>query len=230
MVEAVIVDVDGTLMENTGLHVTAWRRAFARVGREVEVTAIMRRVGMGGDKMAPEILGEDADEALLERVRALHPEEYLDKGLIDHAQPNDGALEFLRALKARGLRVALASSASEREIERYLPYLGNGEDVDVILNSSHASSTKPDPDVIETALDRLGNPKRAVVIGDTVWDVEAAGKLGLPCVCVLSGGTEAALLVEAGAVAVYDNPADILAHLDDVLNPPVPEELALGNS
>ncbi len=230
MVEAVIVDVDGTLMENTGLHVTAWRRAFAHVGREIEVTTIMRRIGMGGDKMAPEILGEDADEALLDRVRALHPEEYLDKGLIDHAQPNDGALDLLRALKARGLRVALASSASEREIERYLPSLGDGKDVDVIPNSSHASSTKPDPDVIETALDKLGNPKQAVVIGGTVWDVEAAGKLGLPCVCVLSGGTEARLLVEAGAVAVYDNPPDILAHLEDVLNPPVPEELTLGNT
>lgn len=167
---------------------------------------------------------------MLDRVHALHPEEYLDKGLIDHAQPNDGALDLLQALKARGLRVALASSASEREIERYLPSLADGADIDVILNSSHASSTKPDPDVIETALEKLGNPKQAVVIGDTVWDVEAAGKLGLPCVCVLSDGTEAGLLVEAGAVAVYDNPADILAHLDDVLNPPVPEELTLGNS
>src|SRR5262245_398648 len=118
MVEAALLDVDGTLIDNNLLHVLAWRRAFERLGKEVPASAILCNVGMGGDKLAPSLLGKNGKDA--ERARALHGEEYLNKGLIEHSQPLPGAIELLKQLRARGVRIALASSAKKEEVKRYL--------------------------------------------------------------------------------------------------------------
>jgi len=91
-----------------------------------------------------------------------------------------------------------------------------------VVSSADVSTTKPDPDVFDTALEKLGRPARALVIGDTVYDVDSARKAGLPCVCVLSGGIEREVLAKAGAAAIYVDAADVAAHLDAILAPPAP--------
>jgi HAD superfamily hydrolase (TIGR01549 family) len=225
MIEAVLLDIDGTLIDNNLLHVLAWQRAFRRVGKQVDANTILHKVGMGGDQLAPSILGKEEGEEV-EQVRQFHSEEYSKKGLIDHSEPLPGAVDLLKALRARGVKIALASSAKEEEVDHYLKQLGGRQAVDVIVTSKDVSATKPAGDVFARALEKLGKPSNALVVGDTVYDVASASKLGLPCIGVLSGGIEFKLLIEAGAVVVYEGPADLLARLDEVLNRPNLSNLA----
>ncbi len=216
MVEALLIDVDGTLIDSNPLHTLAWLRAFRRLGREVEANRVLHQIGMGGDQLAPTILGEEAGGDA-ERAKALWIEEYSRNGLVDHAEPLPGAVDLLRTLKERGIRVALASSGEQRDIDRYVDLLGGREMFTELVSSADVEETKPAPDIFAVALERLGRPASAVAVGDTVFDVEAAGKLGVPCVCVLTGGIERQVLVDAGATAVYTDAADVVAHLDAVL-------------
>jgi len=215
MIEAVLLDVDGTLVDNNLLHVLAWQRAFLRLGKQVPSAEILHMVGMGGDRLAPAILGED--QRATERARELHAEEYVGKKLIDHSEALPGASSLLAALRARRVRIALASSAKAEELERYLKLLGGQDIADVRITQENVATTKPAPDIFACALEALGGPARALVVGDTVYDVEAARKLGLPCIAVLTGGIEREVLAEAGARAIYESAADIEAHLDEVL-------------
>ena len=215
-VTAVLLDIDGTLVDSNPLHVLAWQRAFRRLGRHEEGSRVLHLIGMGGDKLAPEVLG-DAPQEELERAEALWLEEYSGKGLVDHAEPFAGAAELLAELRRRGVRTALASSGARSDVDRYVERLGGRGMFDELVSSADVRATKPAPDVFALALERLGDPPGAVVVGDTVWDVAAARAIGLPCVGVLTGGIERSVLEGAGAAAVYDGPAHVLAHLDDVL-------------
>lgn len=219
MIEAALVDIDGTLIDNNLLHVLAWQRAFRRLGRQVDANILLHKIGLGGDQLAPDILGKGLDEEV-ERARRYHGEEYSAKGLIDHSEPFPGAVELLGALRARGVKVALASSAKQEEVDRYLEQLGGYQSVDALVMAEDVAATKPAGDIFARALEKLGHPSSALVIGDTVYDVAAASKLGVPCIGLRSGGIEFKVLIEAGAVLVYDGPAELLAHLDDVLSRP----------
>ncbi len=227
MVEAVLLDIDGTLIDNNLLHVQAWLRAFRRVGRMIDANVIVHKIGMGGDQLAPTILGQDEGE-VAEQARQFHSEEYSQKGLIEHAEPFAGAVDLLRALRERGARVALASSAKQEEVDQYLTLLGGREMVDAVTMAADVSATKPAGDVFSNALEKLGHPASAVVVGDTVYDVASAGKVGLPCIGLHSGGIEKNLLLEAGAVHVYEGPDDLLGHLDEALNQPRRAEAPAG--
>jgi HAD superfamily hydrolase (TIGR01509 family) len=200
-IDAVILDIDGTLIDSNPLHVLAWLRAFRRLGHEVEAERILDLMGMGGDKLAPAILGKDA-RADCDQARAYWAEEYSGKGLIAHAEPLPGAIALLRSLKDRGVRVALASSGERSDIERYLSRLGGNDAFDELVTSADVRATKPSPDIFAVAVERLGSPQHAWVVGDTPYDVEAARALGLPCLAVLTGGFSRARLEAAGAAAV----------------------------
>src|SRR5437763_7125465 len=167
MIDAVLLDVDGTLIDNNALHLLAWQRALRRVGRHVDATTILHKLGMGSDKLPADILGPD-DRGSVEKARQFHGEEYTDKGLIDHAEPLPGAAALLRALKDRGIRTALASSAKPEEVEQSLAQLGGPGAVDVVVSSADVSTTRPDPEIFDTALENLGRPARALVIGERV--------------------------------------------------------------
>lgn len=218
MIEAVLLDIDGTLIDNNLLHVQAWMRAFRRVGRQIEANIILHKIGMGGDQLVPNVLKKAEGDEEVQRARQFHTEEYTQKGLIDHAEPFAGAIDLLQALRQCGVKTALASSAKQEEVERYLSMLGGREAVDAVTMASDVSATKPAGDVFASALEKLGRPSSAVVVGDTVYDVASASKLDLACIGLRSGGIEERLLREAGAVLIYDGPADLLAHLDEVLN------------
>ncbi len=216
MVQAVLLDIDGTLIDNNALHVLAWQRAFRRAGIHLDIPTILHHLGMGSDKFAAATLGPRADE-MAKTVQDWHSEEYSSRGLIDHTEPLPGARDLLKALKERGVRTALASSAKPEEAAKSLDQLGGRDAVDALISSGDAAATKPDPDIFATALERLGGPKEALIIGDTVYDIAAAHTLHLPCVCVLSGGIERSILEEAGAAAIYADAADVLDHLDAFL-------------
>ncbi len=173
---------------------------------------------MGGDQLAPKVLGDDAEDDVLERARALYTEEYTEKGLSEHVEPFPGAADLLARLRERGVKVVLASSGEQRDIDRYVEQLGGRETFDALVSSADVAATKPEPDIFAKALEQVGDRATAVVIGDTVFDIDAAGKLGLPCIGVLTGGLERQVLEDAGAAAVYKDIADVLDHIDEVLS------------
>ncbi len=219
-VNAVLLDVDGTLIDDNLLHVLAWSRAFQRLGLQIDATTILHAIGMGGDRLVPAVLGAGVDEATAELARDRHAAEYVAEGLIQHCQVLPGAVQLLSALRARGVRTALASSARGEEVEHYLRLLGGEDMVDAVVAKEDVPATKPCPHVFAVALERLGKPENALVVGDTVYDVAAGAKLGLRCVCVLTGGIERQVLEGAGAAAVYDSPAAVLEDLDRLLSAP----------
>jgi HAD superfamily hydrolase (TIGR01549 family) len=215
-VDAVVFDVDGTLVDSVDLHARCWRRAFARFGKELELEAVRTQIGKGGDQLIPVFLdhyernrfGQELDEY---RAR-LWRRSYLERVV---PFPNVPPL-FERILRD-GKRIAVASSSKEDELDRYLRIAGVGELVDVRISADDAEHSKPRPDIFEAALHDLHvqDPSRAMVVGDTPWDVIAARRARLETLGVLCGGWDADALRREGAIAIYVDPADLLQRYDD---------------
>jgi HAD superfamily hydrolase (TIGR01509 family) len=203
----VLVDGDGTLLDTNYLHTLAWSRALHDLGTWAPMHAIHRLVGMGGDQLVPELLGHPlagADEA--------HDRRYGE--LEDEMRPFPGAADLLRDLHAAGLAVVLASSASGPGLRRMREVLGADDVIDEVVTSDDVERSKPDPQIFEVARDRAGiDPALVVVVGDSVWDVEAARAAGMGCVGVESGGFSRHELAEAGAIAVYRDVEELRAQL-----------------
>jgi HAD superfamily hydrolase (TIGR01509 family) len=200
LIKAVILDLDGTLVDTNYIHVEAWAQAFHEVGRTIPRAVIHHEVGKGSDQMLPELIG---DPAVAERAKARHGELY--RATQQHGYPLPGAQALLGALAARGIGLWLATSAEPDEVERQLEVLGARDTLTGIVSAGDVERSKPAPDLFQVALERAGvQPDEAVVLGDTVWDVAAARRAGLRTVAVLTGGSASeAELREAGAVAVY---------------------------
>ncbi|MCG3044219.1 HAD family hydrolase [Streptomyces fenghuangensis] len=210
---AVLFDVDGTLVDTTYLHTVAWWEALRQAGRRVPMSVIHRTIGMGSDQLLARFLGEDRDPEEAAAVSAAHHTLYAEYW--PRLAPLDGAAELLRACADRGWTVVLASSARGDELEAMRRAVGADEAVTAATSSDDVEASKPAPDLVRSALDQArATPDRAVFVGDTVWDVAACERAGVPCVGVLSGGITRRELEEAGAAEVYENPADLLAHLD----------------
>lgn len=211
---AVLLDIDGTLVDSNYLHVHAWVRAFAEVGRPADAWRVHRCIGMGSDLLVAEILGDDDAEVLSDDVLELHTAHYAE--LAPLLRPFDGARELVRVVTERGAAAVLATSAAPDEVERLRAVLRLDDVVAGITGDEDVEDAKPEPDLVEAAL-RLARvpPERALMLGDAVWDVQAAARAGVGCVGLLSGGTSRAELRSAGAIAVYDDAADLLARLDE---------------
>jgi HAD superfamily hydrolase (TIGR01509 family) len=211
---AVLFDIDGTLVDSNYLHVHAWVLSFAEVGRPVDAWRVHRSIGKGSPLLIADLLGDDDDvDRLAERIQEGHSTRYAE--LAGRLRAFDGARELVRAVAARGAVTVLATSASPDELERLLTVLDLEDVLDAVTSAEDVEEAKPDPELVRTALEEAGvEPLRAVFVGDAVWDVAAAARAGVPCVGLRSGGTSAAELTEAGAVAVYDDPAHLLRELD----------------
>jgi HAD superfamily hydrolase (TIGR01509 family) len=208
---AVLLDIDGTLVDSNYLHVHAWVQAFADAGRPVDAWRVHRRIGMGSGRLLAELLGDDADR-LAHDVKERHTARYAELG--DRLRAFDGARDLVRELARRGARVVLSTSAAPEELERLRAVL-DVDDLVQVTGAEDVEEAKPEPDLVHAALDLAGVPaRRAVFVGDSVWDVEAAGRAGVACVGLLSGGTSEAELREAGAVDVAVDVAALLAGLD----------------
>jgi len=208
---AAIVDIDGTLVDTNYHHALAWYRAFRRRELTLPLWRIHRHLGMGGDQLVRAVAGEAFDAEHGEDVREAHDELYFE--LIEEVAPLPGARSLLEALKARGHTIVLASSAKPREVEHYLELLDARELADAWTTSGDVEQTKPAPDLVESALERAGGGE-AVLLGDSVWDCEAAQRAGVPTVGLLTGGFGEAELREAGAVAVFQDLPDLRAGFD----------------
>ena len=210
---AVLFDIDGSLVDSNYLHVHAWAQAFADAGHPVDAWRIHRSIGMGSPQLLAELLGDEADR-LEEQVVTGHADRYAE--LTPLLRPFAGARELVQAVSERGAVVVLASSAAPEELERLRAVLDLEDTLDAITASEDVEAAKPEPDVVGVALEKAGcSAEGSVFLGDSVWDVVAARRAGVPCVGLLTGGTSAAELTEAGAVAVYDDVATLLAELDE---------------
>ncbi|WP_327287291.1 HAD family hydrolase [Streptomyces sp. NBC_01198] len=213
---AVLFDIDGTLMDTVYLHTIAWWEALRQQGAQVPMARIHRSIGMGSDHLLDALLGTERDHDGDEALSAAHDTLYAQ--FWSRLTPLPGAHDLLRACAVRGWRVVLASSAKEKEAEVMIGALDAGDAIAAVTTSSDVSSSKPAPDLVQQALEKAGVPaERAVFVGDATWDGEAARKAGVRCLGVLTGGWTREELRETGMAAVYDSPADLLAHLDDSL-------------
>lgn len=211
---AVILDVDGTLLLSNDAHAMAFVDAAGELGHEgVRFEDVRPLIGMGGDKLIPRVFGFEKDgrrgRALSERKGEIFRARYLPA-----LEPAPGARALLERLRADGLRLVVATSADERDLEGLLTRAGVADLVEDSTSASDVEESKPDPDVVKAALGKAGaDPWDVVMIGDTPYDVESAARAGVGIIGVRCGGWSDADL--AGALRVYDDPADILSHLDE---------------
>jgi HAD superfamily hydrolase (TIGR01509 family) len=208
---AVLFDVDGTLLDTNYFHTIAWWRALQDEGEDIPMSRIHPLIGMGSDQLLEDLLGEEREG--LSDVHAKYYKPYKEELL--HAFPR--AAELLAAVAERGAQVVLATSSKEQDLDKLLEALGADDDVIAdIVHGDLVGSSKPAPDIFAVALDHLDlDPEQTIVVGDTKWDIEAAAKLGIDVVAVLTGGHTRENLQDAGAVAVYEDVAELLDQLDD---------------
>ncbi|MGY1796655.1 HAD family hydrolase [Geodermatophilus sp. SYSU D00525] len=211
----VLFDVDGTLLDTNYLQVLAWWRAFRDTGHpEVSMADCHRAIGIASEELVTHLLGEDADDA--SEVSDAKTRRYEPLRELVTAFPRVD--ELLAACRERELAVVLATSGKDSDLEWMVPAIGGEDVVDGATSSADVESAKPAPDLLQTAVDQHGlDAARTVVVGDTVWDVRSARDAGLPCIALTCGGISRAELLETGADEVYDDPADLLEHLDDSL-------------
>lgn len=209
-----ILDIDGTLVDTNYHHVIAWARALQRFDIDVALWRVHRLIGMGGDQVVTSLCGQEVEDEHGDEIRSAESEEYMR--LIGEVRPLEGARDLIIALKDRGHSVVLASSAKEDEVDVYLDLLEVRALVDAWTTSADVESTKPAPDLVQAALKKSGHePNAAVMIGDTPWDIEAAGKAGLETIAVITGGFSEQELTKAGAAAVVESVGELLERLDD---------------
>jgi HAD superfamily hydrolase (TIGR01509 family) len=212
MPPAAILDIDGTLVDTNYHHAVAWFRAFRQHEIVLPIWRIHTHIGMGGDQLVGSLCGERTEEEKGDDIRAA--EKVLYAELIGEVEPLKGARELIEDLKGRGHAVVLASSAKEDEVDHYLDLLDARDLADDWTTSADVESTKPQPDLVNAAMEKVGTGE-AVMVGDTPWDVQAAERAGIETVAVLTGGFSAAELRDAGAVAVFESIEELSEALDE---------------
>lgn len=214
MIQGVIFDVDGTLVDSVDLHARCWKEAFKKFDRPVDFDQVRRLIGKGGDQLIPSILSQADQKAFGEELDTFRTKLWKAEYAAE-VRPFAGVRELFEALKSRGVRIALGSSAKEDELQTYLDLLKIRDLVDVKTTSDDAELSKPHPDIFEAALDKLATEKQLTrVVGDTPFDVRAANKLDLSTVAVLCGGFPEDELRAVGAIEVFRDPRDLHAQLD----------------
>jgi HAD superfamily hydrolase (TIGR01509 family) len=212
-VATAILDIDGTLVDTNYQHTISWARALARHDITVALWRIHRHIGMGGDQVVEALCGQDVEERLGDAIREAESELYMQ--LIDEVRPMQDARRLIEELKDRGHQVVLASSAKEQEVDRYLDMLDARDLADAWTTSADVEQTKPAPDLVHAALQRLdADASSAVMIGDTPWDVKSAAEAGVETITVITGGFSEQELRDAGAVAVFESVGELREHLD----------------
>ncbi|MET7854326.1 HAD family hydrolase [Streptomyces avermitilis] len=214
MERAAVFDVDGTLVDTNHLHVTTWWEAFRQAGHQVPMHDIHRSVGLSSQDLIAHLLGEDRDQDEVDALSAAHKTLY--GTYFDRLPPLRDAGRLLKRLDDDGWTVVLATSAGGSELSALRRAIDADDAIKATASADDVSAGKPAPEPVEHALDVVGiPPERAVLVGDTVWDMRAGSRAGVTCVGVLCGGIPRAALVEAGADAIYRDPEHLLALLPD---------------
>ncbi|MDZ8202039.1 HAD family hydrolase [Microbacterium sp. SSW1-59] len=211
MADTAIFDVDGTLVDTNYQHALAWYRAFRRHDITPAVWRIHRALGMGGDHLVTAIAGEDVEAEQGDALRAAWTEEF--EPMLEEIQPFDGARDLIEDVASRGFRLVLASSGQKAHVEHFLDLIGGRDVADAWTTADDVDATKPDPDLVGVALEKVDGSS-GVMIGDSVWDAVAAGKLDVPTIAVRTGGFSEEELRNAGAFRVYDSLRELRDNLD----------------
>ena len=209
---AVLLDLDGTLVDTNYQHGLAWYRAFRAHGIVLPLWRIHRHVGMGGDLLVPALVGDACDAEQGDALRHAHGEQY--DLLVDEVSPLEGAHELLVALHERGHEIVLASSSQGKYLDHYLDLLDAHELVDAATTADDVETSKPAPDLVEVAREKAGRPAVALV-GDSPWDIESARRAGLPCVALLTGGYSERELLDAGAEIVFESLVELRGRVSE---------------
>jgi HAD superfamily hydrolase (TIGR01509 family) len=216
MIRAVIFDVDGTLVDSVDLHAEAWHRAFLQFGYQIPIAEIRSQIGKGGDKLMPVFLPREELEKKgkqIEKFRAdLFKKEYMPR-----VRSFPRVRELFEKIRSEGQKIALATSSKKDQLKA-LKKIAHIEDlVDCESSADDIDSSKPDPDVFHATLDCLQpiTPNECIAVGDTPYDASAAQKAGIPCAGVLCGGFPKEDLRAAGCIAIYRDPADLLANYEN---------------
>ncbi|MGY0488138.1 HAD family hydrolase [Streptomyces sp. WG-D5] len=211
---AALFDVDGTLVDTNHLHVTAWWEAFRQAGHHVTMHDVHRSVGLGGGDLVERLLGPDRDRDADDGISAAHKTLYAT--YFERLPAFEAAGDLLRALAGRGRRIVLATSAGGAELAALRRAIDADEVIAGAASADDVAEGKPAPDPVHRALDLAEvPPERAVFVGDTVWDMKAAARAGVTPVGLLCGGIPEEALRAAGARALFQDPADLLRHLDE---------------
>jgi HAD superfamily hydrolase (TIGR01549 family) len=207
-----VLDVDGTLVDTNYHHAIAWYRAFREQGLTVPVWRIHRHIGMGGDQLVAAVVGKRVEDRQGDSIRAAETALYAD--LIGEVQPFADARRLLELLGQRGHRLVLASSGKPDEVDHYLDLLDARDLVEAWTTSGDVEQTKPDPDLVVTAVGKVGGG-RAVMVGDSTWDCEAAARADVPTVAILTGGFSDQELRQAAATSVFESLSELCERLDE---------------
>ena len=218
MIKAVIFDIDGTLVDSVDLHARAWQETFSHFGKEIPYAQIRHQIGKGGDQLMPVFFSkEELDEksSEMEKYRG----ELFQRDYLQGVRAFPRVRELFLKIKEEGKRLALASSAKEDELATYKKIARIEDLVEEETSSDDADKSKPHPDIFAAVLDRLGDiaPSEAIVVGDTPYDAQAAGKLSLRTIGLLCGGFPESELKAAGCVEIYQSPTDLLARYEETL-------------
>lgn len=215
MLQGVIFDIDGTLVDSNDAHAKSWVDTFADAGYDVPFDAVRPLIGMGADKLLPKTIGlrHDTDEGktLIKRRSEIFHERYLP-----HLRPFKGSRDLVSHVRSSGLKAIVATSAKDEELKSLLKAAQVDDLMQERATSSDAKRSKPDPDIVQAAIEESGiSPDHLVMIGDTPYDVEAAGRAGVRAIGFRSGGWSDEAL--KGALEIYDGPADLLAKYESSL-------------
>lgn len=224
MLQAVIFDVDGTLIDSNDLHAQAWQRAFQHFGYDIPYDQLRSQIGKGSDKYVPHFLKPEND-AKFGKELDKYKSQLFKREYASQIVPFPGVRRLFERIRNQGLRIAFATSSKGDELAQYKQMLNVDDLVDEETSKDDAENSKPAPDIFAAALKRLRlNAAEAIAVGDTPYDAQACTKIGLPIVGVLCGGFSEAELLEAGCFAIYEDPEDLLERFDR--SPLVPEKAA----
>ena len=212
MIEAVLFDVDGTLVDSNDLHAAAWREAFSHFGIELPFDDIRQQIGKGGDNLMPTLLAPEQLNAKGQAIEA-YRSELFGRDYLPRVAPFPGVRELFEKLFGAGIKIVLATSARQAELDFHRSLIGSEDFIHAATSRDDVDHSKPCPDIFEAALAKVA-PLRAdqlIVVGDTPWDMKAAGNAGMKALAVRCGGFSETDLREAGATAIYDSPAELSA-------------------
>jgi HAD superfamily hydrolase (TIGR01509 family) len=211
-IRGVIFDIDGTLLDSNDAHARAWQDACAEFGYSVDFETIRKAIGMGSDQLLPAVCGVDSESKEGKAISEAK-EDFFKRNHLEKLRPFPNARELVKSMVDRGFPVAVASSAGKEELSVFLERIGIQDLLDSKTSADDIENSKPAPDVVLAALDKLGlEPSEAIMIGDTPYDIAAATKAGVATIAVRSGGWKDRDL--RGAAAIYDDPSDLLNKLE----------------
>jgi HAD superfamily hydrolase (TIGR01509 family) len=214
MPDVLLTDIDGTLVDSNALHAEAWRRTFEHFGIQIGFDEAWSQIGKGGDKVIPTFVPE-ADRKVLEKPLKEFRKEIFHRDYMPRMVAFSQARELLIRVRHSGIKIALTTSSEKADLAFYGKLVDMEDLVNEASSSADAKASKPDADIFAAALQKVKmRPEQAVALGDTPWDAQAAGKLGIPVIGLSSGGWKADDLRSAGCVEVWQDPADLLLHFD----------------